>query len=739
MVEKLRNRMLMLPGMCAWLVAALLTPAVQAGIESPEPGSLRAGAVAVDITPTQLPVVVSGGFLERTADQIRDPLHCRALVLSDGSTTIAICVVDSLLMPRDLLDRAKQKAQGLTGIAAENILVSATHTHSAPSVVGALGTGVDERYADQLGGWIAESIVAAHDNLRPAQAGWGVTRDSAHTNCRRWIRRPDRIGGDPFGQATIRAMMHPGYQNPDYEGPAGPEDPHLTVLSVQSTDGAPIAVLANYSMHYFGAAPISSDYYGRFCQVLEQQLSSGHEDPPMVAIMSQGTSGDLHWMDYSQPQKSINIDQYATGVADSALQVVRQIKYQRRVPLAMAQRKLTLRRRTPDPDRLSWARQVKQAMEGPVPRSQVEVYACEQIYLHDDPQRELILQAARVGDLGIVAMPCEVYGITGLKIKAQSPLEPTMNFELANGAEGYIPPPEQHFLGGYTTWPARSAGLEVSAEPRIVDTTLELLEQVSGQGRRQPECPSGAYVRAVMKAEPVVYWRMSDLCGPQIHDASGSQTAGVYEDGVAFYLPGPEAAAFAEHWPGNRAVHFAGGRARLKLAELAENYSIEFWFWNALPADARPVTGYLFSRGTDGARGAPGVHLGIGGTHQEGVAQGKLFVYNGDQHADLLIGNTPIELRTWHHLVLVRDGNQVRLYLDGKEQPELTGTLVSGHAANERQLFVGGRSDGLFNFEGKMDELAVYDRALTPGEIAVHFKTANFKTATLKTAELSSQ
>jgi hypothetical protein len=89
--------------------------------------------------------------------------------------------------------------------------------------------------------------------------------------------------------------------------------------------------------------------------------------------------------------------------------------------------------------------------------------------------------------------------------------------------------------------------------------------------------------------------------------------------------------------------------------------------------------------------------------------------------------------------VLVRDGNQVRLYLDGKEQPELTGTLVSGHAANERQLFVGGRSDGLFNFEGKMDELAVYDRALTPGEIAAHFKTAYFKTATLKTAELSSQ
>src|SRR5690606_1445637 len=73
-----------------------------------------------------------------------------------------------------------------------------------------------------------------------------------------------------------------------------------------------------------------------------------------------------------------------------------------------------------------------------------------------------------------------------LKLKAQSPLQPLMNLELAGGAEGYIPPPEQHYLGGYTTWPARTAGLEVDAEPRIVETLLSLLEQVAGAKRRAP-------------------------------------------------------------------------------------------------------------------------------------------------------------------------------------------------------------------------------------------------------------
>ena len=76
------------------------------------------------------------------------------------------------------------------------------------------------------------------------------------------------------------------------------------------------------------------------------------------------------------------------------------------------------------------------------------------------------------------------FAITGLTLKAYSPLQPTFNIELANGAEGYIPPPEQHKLGGYTTWPARTAGLEVQAEPRIVEALLQLLEKVAARPRR---------------------------------------------------------------------------------------------------------------------------------------------------------------------------------------------------------------------------------------------------------------
>src|SRR5439155_572186 len=129
--------------------------------------------------------------------------------------------------------------------------------------------------------------------------------------------------------------------------------------------------------------------------------------------------------------------------------------------------------------------------------------------------------------------------------KAQSPLQPTMNIELANGAEGYIPPPEQHKLGGYTTWPARTAGLEEQAEPKIVEAALGLLEQVAGEPRRELADSHGRYARAVLDSKPAAYWRFTEFNGPYCSEATGQNHRGTFEDGVAFYLEGPAASGFS--------------------------------------------------------------------------------------------------------------------------------------------------------------------------------------------------
>lgn len=685
----------------------------------------RAGAAVVDVTPTQLPVLVNGGMLSNSADAVHSRLSARAIVLDDGKIKLAIVVVDSCMMPRELLDHAKLLAAEKTGIPPERMLISATHTHSAPSSLAALGTDADSAYVPFLRVKLAEAIEAAADNLEPARVGYTVANAAPYTALRRWIRRPDRMLADPFGNISVRANMHPGYLSLDATGPSGPEDPDLSLISFQSTTGRPIALLASFSMHYYSTAALSADYFGLFAERMQQQIAPGEgetQHPPFVAVMAHAPSGDIWRRDYSQPapQQPQTMSSYTDGLVDIARKAYPEIQYSEDVTLAMAQAKLPLKYRIPDKQRLQWAEQIVAAMQGRLPKTTTEVYAREAIILNEKQDTELILQAVRIGEIGLTAIPNEVYALTGLKLKAQSPLPMTMNIELANGAEGYIPPPEQHLLGGYNTYPARSAGLEVQAEPKIVETVLQLLEQVASKPRRVHRPTNGPAAQAVIASQPIAYWRLDEFSGPHGVDSVGSFD-GVYEPGVVFYLPGTRSAQFNRSGETNRAAHFAGGRLRARLPQLETDYSVSLWFWNGMPNDARPVCGYLFSRGREHALGGPGDHLGIGGS---AAHTGKLIFTTGDGTGNLLSGETVIDRWTWNHVVLVREGERVRVYLNGNPQPEIDASVKMTIPTSVAQLFLAGRNDNDSNFEGKLDEISVYDRALTVEEIDRLFTSA---------------
>jgi hypothetical protein len=178
------------------IAAAALAPTAGPSVRAAE---LKAGTALVDVTPEKFPVLVNGMFTSRNATGALDRLHARCLVLDDGTTRLAICVVDSCMMPRELLDRAKAAASKPSGIPVENMCVSATHTHSAPSVMGCLGTDPDPVYPAFLETQIARAITLAAKDLKPARAGWAVTHAPKHTFNRRWILRSDKVRNDPFG------------------------------------------------------------------------------------------------------------------------------------------------------------------------------------------------------------------------------------------------------------------------------------------------------------------------------------------------------------------------------------------------------------------------------------------------------------------------------------------------------------------------------------------------------------
>jgi hypothetical protein len=706
---------------------------------SPNSTALKCGAIAVDVSPTTFPVIVNGMFEERTADKVADRLHARAFVLASGSTKLAIVVVDSCMLPRELLDEAKTRAAKIIGIPTDHILISATHTHSAPASMGCLGSRPDPAYPKFLIPQLVRAIQLANERLQPAQIGWASTHAPKYTYCRRYIRRPDRLIKDPFGELNVRANMHPGFLSPDAVGPSGPVDDELSLLAVQTIDGKPLAVLANFSMHYIGSPMVSSDYFGRFAEHLGGRLDGSDGSTSCIVAMSQGTSGDLASMDYSSPTNSREYDRYAADLAEMAESLYRQIKWQSNVPLAMQEAEVTLRRRTPDAARLKWAQQMAKKIGDRLPKGQSEVYALEQIMLAAEPERGLKLQALRIGDLGITAIPNEVFALTGLKLKRQSPFASTFNIELANGAEGYIPPPEQHELGGYTTWPARTAGLEECAEPKITEILLNLLERVAEKPRRPVNENRGRYATTVLASKPCAYWRLCDMSGniannlvtsnqanattpllpsgedrresapPTIHTAPA---IAIYESGYAHYLAGPPGNGLSNHGETSHATHFAGGRLHAHVPSVSGDFSVELWLWNGLPNDARPVTGYLFSHGP--------TQLGIGGTE---FAGGHLFISSEREPGKRQEGHTKIEPRSWNHLALVRESNNVRIYLNGLPEPEIIGEIKNAAPSNDDWFFAG-RNDKIATFEGKLSDVAVYDRALTPIEIAQHTKAA---------------
>jgi Neutral/alkaline non-lysosomal ceramidase, N-terminal/Concanavalin A-like lectin/glucanases superfamily len=700
--------------LCRWWMIVVYACFILQQTTTATRAQLQVGAAIVDVSPTQLPVIVNGGMTSNMAQEIRTRVNARAMVLSDGNERIAIVVVDSCMMPKELLDEAKQLASTRTQLQPNRILISATHSHSAPSSMGALGTDADPNYIPLLRQRLVEAIETAEKRLQPAEVGWGKSMAPEFTALRRWVRRPDRVALDPFGNPTVRANMHAARNPDDAIGPTGPEDPELTMIAFRGTqDKLPIAVLTNFSMHYFGDAAVSADYFGLFCDGLQNFVRDRHpQAKDFVAAMSHGCSGDIWRRDYflPPPSKEQTIVSYTQGLLDIAIKIYDSLQFSTHSDLAMAETRLPMSYRVPDAQRLEWSQRIVEQIGDRLPKNEREVYAREQVILHERQTTDIVLQAIRVGDIAIASTPNETYALTGIKLKLQSPLEKTMVIELANGGDGYIPPPEQHFLGGYNTWAARSAGLEVTAEPRIVATHLGLLEKVCKKPRRIFEQTAGTTAKSIHSAKPIAYWRLNDFKPPIARDDTGFQRNGTYESGVLFFLEGDDRLHFTDG-PVNRSTHFAGGRMRAELPLLNGDFTLAISFWNGMPEQARDIAGWMFSRDHEYVQTSAGIHLGLGGKGEE---QGRLLLQIGDVRH--VANHSPLKRWSWHQAVLVRNSAKVKLFLDGTPEPvmQLDGPAEGRLSSN---FFFGGHSTNLNNWEGRLDEIAIFDRELSIEEI----------------------
>ena len=198
----------------------------------------------------------------------------------------------------------------------------------------------------------------------------------------------------------------------------------------------------------------------------------------------------------------------------------------------------------------------------------------------------------------------------------------------------------------------------------------------------------------------------------RVDDATGHKVMATCEGNVAVGMP-PAADAKTSN---GRAAAFAGGRLKATVEKLADNYSVELWFYSTMPHTTQAEIAYLFSRGKEGSTNnfSPGDNLGIGGTFP-GALPGRLFFYSQSKDgADrTVVGKTELVPKTWNHIVIVREGKQVKVYLNGNVMPEVSAAMDKGYQDGAAQIFLGGRNDNFANFQGKIADVSVYDRALT--------------------------
>lgn len=454
-------------------------------VQAKEP-ELKAGASAVDITP-DIGVSLDGVISKNgPVTGVHDRIFSRALVLDDGRERIAICVNDLCMVERSYFDRAKNIVFQKTGIPVNRILMSSTHTHAAPRVpYGRVGK-IDDEYYNTLIQQMAQAIIQAEKNLKPARVGWGSFDAGKYAACRRFLAEEGSVSINPFGVAGERIKSVSG-RSKQVIKPAAPIDPQFSILSVQHIDGTPLAVLGNMSIHYCGGyqrGQISADYFGSYAKHLAEKLGNHKKHPPFVGMLSNGTSGNVGAVikqDRSKKYAAFEwIEESGQQFTDQTLKVIENIDHQPNLKLAMIEQEIALNVRRPDKERLKWAQAVlAKPQEKPVHRW-AKIYANEAVELSKYPETDPVkIQTIRIGTLAIVGIPCEVFTETGLAIKAESPFAATFSMELANGSSGYLPTPKQHALGGYETWPARSSYLEIDAETKIRKTALKLLQQLN--------------------------------------------------------------------------------------------------------------------------------------------------------------------------------------------------------------------------------------------------------------------
>ncbi|MBT7166815.1 MAG: hypothetical protein HN904_28795, partial [Victivallales bacterium] len=194
-----------------------------------------AGVARICINPN-LPVSLAGYFHDRVADRVRDDLGADVLVLENGGRRVALVSCDLISITDELQGWVLERVGEELGLAPEAVLISASHTHTAPELRVRDVFPRRQDFLDELPERIAQALREAVAALAPATIHAGQSQAKSFS-----FNRLNRLkdGSEVFGRANPELVA----------GPAGPVDPSVQTLAVYGPDRKVRAVVVNFACH----------------------------------------------------------------------------------------------------------------------------------------------------------------------------------------------------------------------------------------------------------------------------------------------------------------------------------------------------------------------------------------------------------------------------------------------------------------------------------------------------------
>jgi len=455
----------------AWVAAVVVVCSAVTAQEPP----FQVGLAEIDIT-APAGYRLDGYFTERLATGQKDPLKAKALVFQQGSTRAALVVTDLLGMPQSMSREVRARASARTGIPADSIAITATHTHTGPLFAGerarifselaAAKYGKDPlasvNYPEALGAKLVDVIVDANGRLSSAAMELVRTEDDRLSFNRRFHLK----------DGTVR--FNPGVLNPEIVRPAGPIDPDLPFI-LFNRDKKPIGSLTVFALHAdtVGGTEYSADYPGQLAAELRREFGDG-----FISLFGLGTCGDINHIDVSGRRK------YDAWLIGRQLGVdvlsARPRQAIERAALAVASTRLSLPLRSVSAEQAAMAKaNAPKIGTSELPfLAQVETATTLDL-MRRGPTLDAEIQVLRLSpDLAVVLLPGEVFVDLGLAIKRGSPFRHTLVVELANDNPAYIPTEKAFKEGSYETVNSRIAP---GGGERLAEAAIQLLKDVAGK------------------------------------------------------------------------------------------------------------------------------------------------------------------------------------------------------------------------------------------------------------------